>query len=72
VKESEDMRNIRLTLILYIVIFVLKIAIYAVTGVMALFAEAFHTLADIIIAAFLLVASVVSHKRADERPYVWP
>jgi cation diffusion facilitator family transporter len=36
------------------------------TGVMALFAEALHTLNDIFISGFLLVATLWSRKKADE------
>jgi cation diffusion facilitator family transporter len=36
------------------------------TGVMALFAEALHTLSDIFISGFLLVATLWSRKKADE------
>ncbi len=63
--ESEDLSSIRLTLILYIVIFAGKLAAYLLTGVMALFAEALHTLSDIFIAGFLLVALLWARRRAD-------
>jgi ferrous-iron efflux pump FieF len=63
--EVEDLRSIRLTLVVYIVIFAGKLAAYLVTGVMAVFAEALHTLSDIFIAGFLLVALLWARKKAD-------
>ena len=44
-----------------------KLAAYYVTGVMALFAEALHTLSDIFISGFLLLAALYSRRAADER-----
>jgi len=63
--EAEDLRSIRLTLVVYIVIFAGKLVAYLLTGVMAVFAEALHTLSDIFIAGFLLVALVWAGKKAD-------
>ena len=45
--QSEDMRNIKLTLVLYVVIAVIKLIVFAITGVIALFAEALHTVAEV-------------------------
>ena len=64
-KES-DLRALRIVLVVYLAVFVLKLAVYLVTGVYALFAEALHTLSDIFITCFLLIALVWSHKAADE------
>ncbi len=63
--EAEDIRSIRLTLAVYFAIFAGKLIAYLVTGVMAVFAEALHTLSDIFIAGFLLVALLWARKRAD-------
>ena len=63
--ETGDLRSIRLTLIVYLVIFLGKLAAYLVTGVMAVFAEALHTLSDILISSFLLVAILWARKKAD-------
>jgi ferrous-iron efflux pump FieF len=63
--EAEDLRSIRLTLGVYTVILAGKLAAYLVTGVMAVFAEALHTLSDIVIASFLLVALIWARKKAD-------
>lgn len=64
-KASEDVRGLKLTLAVYVVVFALKLGVYLVSGVIALFAEAFHTLADILVAAFLLTAAIWSRKEAD-------
>ncbi len=62
----EDASGIRLTLIVYVVIFAMKLAVYFASGVMALLAEALHTLADILISVFLLVALNISRRAADQ------
>jgi len=64
-QESKDLSGLRLTLILYVVIFVLKLVAYLSTGVIALLAEALHTLSDIFVAGFLLVALLYSRRKAD-------
>ncbi len=65
-KTGDELRSLKLTLGLYILIFALKLAVYLMSGVMVLLAEALHTLADIIVAAFLVVATIYSRKGADE------
>lgn len=65
-KESEDVRGLQLTLGLYVLIFAMKLAVYFMSGVMALMAEALHTLADIFVSAFLLIAALWSRKKADQ------
>jgi ferrous-iron efflux pump FieF len=64
--QSAELRGLRNTLILYIVIFILKLAVYFASGVMALLAEALHTLADIFVSSFLLVAAIYSLRKADQ------
>ncbi len=66
-KETEDIRSLKLTLGIYIAIFAAKIAAYLVSGVMALLAEGLHTLSDIFISAFLLIATLYSSRKADKR-----
>ncbi|HEY9206525.1 MAG TPA: cation diffusion facilitator family transporter [Candidatus Methanoperedens sp.] len=61
-----DVRSLNIVLGVYIIIFVFKLAVYFMTGVLALFAEALHTLSDIFISAFLLAALLWSRKEADE------
>jgi cation diffusion facilitator family transporter len=65
-QHQEEMRALRLALGLYALVFALKLGVYWLTGVMALFAEALHTLSDIFISGFLLVATIWSRKEADE------
>lgn len=65
-KESEDVRGLQLTLVVYIVIFAMKLTVYFMSGVMALLAESLHTLSDIFVSGFLLVAAIWSRKKADE------
>lgn len=64
-EENGDVRGLKLTLALYLFIFALKLSAYFLTGVMALMAEAFHTLSDIFISGFLLVATLYSRKEPD-------
>ena len=63
--ESSEIRTLRLTLALYVVILAAKMAAYLASGVMAVFAEALHTLSDIFITAFLLIAATYSRRQAD-------
>lgn len=63
--EHEDIKSIKTTLILYGVIFVMKLAAYFMSGIMALLAEALHTLADIFVSGFLLIAARYSRREAD-------
>lgn len=64
-KPTTD-RGLRLAVGVYVVLFALKLAVFLLTGVMALLAEALHTLTDIFVSGFLLAASVWSRKAADE------
>ncbi len=64
--HESDVRSLKLVLISYIVIFSMKMAVYLASGVLAMFAEALHTLSDIFVSSFLLVATIWSRKEADE------
>ncbi len=64
-KGSEDTRSLRLTLAVYVVVFAMKLTAYFMSGVIVLLAEAFHTLADIFVSGFLLIAAIWSRKGAD-------
>jgi cation diffusion facilitator family transporter len=64
-KNLKDENLLKLTVLLYIAIFVMKFAVYLYSGVMALLAESLHTLSDVIISISLLVAAIVSRKEAD-------
>ena len=55
-----------MTLGVYVVLFAAKFTVYMTTGVLALLAESLHTLSDIFISGFLLVALIWSRKEADE------
>jgi len=63
--ETRETRTLQLAVVLYAVVFILKVAAFLTTGVLALLAEAFHTLSDVFISGFLLVAAAVSRKEAD-------
>ena len=65
-EESKDLAGLRLTLAMYVVIFALKLAAYFASGVLALLAEALHTLTDVFVAGFLIVALQYSRRKADE------
>jgi cation diffusion facilitator family transporter len=65
-QHRQELRALELTLGLYVVIFALKLGVYFATGVIALLAEALHTLSDIFVAGFLIVALIWSQKEADE------
>lgn len=64
--KSEDLRSLRLSLGVYVLLFALKLVVYFATSVLALLAEALHTLSDIFVSGFLLVAIIYSRKEADE------
>lgn len=65
-QHRQELHALKLTLGLYVVIFALKLLVYFLTGVLALLAEALHTLSDIFVAGFLIVALIWSRKEADE------
>lgn len=65
-QQGQELRALKLTLGLYVVVFGLKLVVYFLTGVLALLAEALHTLSDIFVSGFLLVALIWSRKEADE------
>jgi cation diffusion facilitator family transporter len=64
--ESDDIRGLQLTLGVYVLIFAMKLVVYLMSGVMALLAESLHTLSDIFVAGFLLLAALYSRKEADQ------
>ena len=65
-KQNEDARSLQLTLGIYLLIFALKLSVYFMSGVMALLAEALHTLSDIFVVGFLLIAERYSRRKADK------
>lgn len=64
---AEEDRALKTALAVYLVIFALKLGVYFASGVMALFAEALHTLSDIFVSAFLLIAAIYSRRKADQQ-----
>ena len=63
--HAKEVRALKTAVVLYVVVFAFKLAVYFATGVMALLAEALHTVSDIFISGFLLVATIWSQKKAD-------
>ena len=63
---KNDARGMWIALGGYTVLFVGKLATYFITHLGVMFAEAMHSMADMLIAAFLLIAAWVSSKPADE------
>lgn len=64
--QTGDSRSLLLALVTYVLIFALKLGAYFATGVMVLLAEALHTLSDIFVSGFLLLALIWSRRKADE------
>lgn len=65
-KESVDTRSLKIALGAYFLVFALKLTVYFMSGVMALLAEALHTLSDIFVTGFLLFAAYYSRRSADQ------
>ncbi|MCL4534046.1 MAG: cation diffusion facilitator family transporter [Bacteroidetes bacterium] len=64
--DETDLRGLQLAVGVYVVVFALKLLVYFNSGVMALLAEALHTLTDIFVSGFLLAAAIYSRRGADE------
>lgn len=65
-KEVDDIRGLKTALIVYVVVLAMKLTVYFMSGVMALLAESLHTLSDIFVSGFLLLAANYSRKTADQ------
>ncbi len=63
---DSDVHALKIAVGIYVLIFLMKLAVYFMTGVMAIFAEALHTLSDIFVSSFLLVAVIWSRREADK------
>jgi cation diffusion facilitator family transporter len=63
---DQEIRSLYMTVGFYAIIVIIKLIAYFSTHVMALLAESFHTLSDLFISGFLLVAIVWSRKGADK------
>lgn len=64
--QDAETRGLQAALVLYVVVFVMKLGVWLLSGVIALFAEALHTLSDLFISGFLLAAALWSRRSADE------
>ncbi|MBW6463240.1 MAG: cation diffusion facilitator family transporter [Firmicutes bacterium] len=66
-KRAEyELSTLKLTIILYGFAFAVKITGYYLTGIMVLLADALHSLSDLFVYSFLLIAMIWSRKKADE------
>ncbi len=63
---DKETRSLFMTVGFYAIIVIIKLAAYFATHVMALLAESFHTLSDLFISGFLLVAILWSRRQADK------
>jgi cation diffusion facilitator family transporter len=64
-RESEDIRSLQLTVAVYAIVLAMKVVVYLMSGVMALLAEALHTLSDLFVSGFLLAAMYFARKAPD-------
>ncbi len=65
-EEPDDLRSLQVALGAYVLVLALKLTAYFLSGVMALLAEAFHTLSDILVSGFLLAATIWSRRAANK------
>ncbi len=63
--HASELSALRLSLILYAFLFAAKLAVYFFSGSLALLAEALHTMADILVTGFLLLALHLSRRQED-------
>ena len=63
---DKETRSLYMTVGFYAIIVIIKLIAYFSTHVMALLAESFHTLSDLFISGFLLVAILWSRRGADK------
>lgn len=65
ISSDKEIRSMLLTVGFYAIIMVIKLIAYFSTHVMALLAESFHSLSDLFISGFLLIALLWSRRGAD-------
>jgi ferrous-iron efflux pump FieF len=65
ITSDKEIRSMLLTVGFYAIIMVIKLIAYFSTHVMALLAESFHSLSDLFISGFLLIALLWSRRGAD-------
>jgi ferrous-iron efflux pump FieF len=63
---DKEIRSLYMTVGIYAIIIIIKLIAYFSSHVMALLAESFHTLSDLFISGFLLIAILWSRKSADK------
>lgn len=63
---DKETRSLFMTVGFYAIIVIIKLIAYFITHVMALLAESFHTLSDLFISGFLLIAIIWSRRGADK------
>jgi len=66
ISPDKEIRSLYMTVGIYAIIVIIKLIAYFSTHVMAILAESFHTLSDLFISGFLLVAILWSRKAADK------
>jgi cation diffusion facilitator family transporter len=66
ISPDKEIRSLYMTVGFYAIIIIIKLIAYFSSHVMALLAESFHTLSDLFIAGFLLIALQWSRKSADK------
>jgi cation diffusion facilitator family transporter len=66
IPPDKEIRSLYMTVGIYAIIVIIKLIAYFSSHVMAILAESFHTLSDLFIAGFLLIALLWSRKDADE------
>ena len=64
--DDREIRSLIMTVGVYGIIVIIKLVAYFYTHVLALLAESFHTLSDLFISGFLLVALLWSRRGADK------
>ena len=64
--SSRELRALQLAVGVYVFVFAIKLVAYFMTGVLALLAESVHSLTDLVMATFIVLAFVYSRKTADE------
>ncbi|HEY5982583.1 MAG TPA: cation diffusion facilitator family transporter [Anaerolineales bacterium] len=69
-ENSGDVRSLKIAMGAYVLVLALKLVVYFMSGVMALLAEALHTLSDIFVSGFLLAAAYYS-RRAPDREHMF-
>lgn len=65
-KSRRELSALKLAAAVYVATFAAKLGVYFATGVLALLAEALHTLSDVIVVGFLLLALRWSRQAPDE------